>query len=347
LLDFEVQRNEGSDSPASFKSTVRVSTPDGETATGQCWMNHPFNFPGAMWNTWTGLTFKMSQASWNPENLNQSTIQILRDPGWLLKWIGSLLIVSGVFMMFYVKKFRRQMRGDSPRLEGDAPSSPLARRTREAATVSLLIIAAVSLTSCASHKTPWTSLASQQHPWGYYSGPVDTRWNADGRTMTLLNELRYVDPKGETWVAPAGSVVDGASIPRALWPLMGGPFEGKYRNASVLHDVSYDRKNRPPEECDRMFYDAMRCSGVSATEAKTMYWALLHFGRHWKFAVKKAKRAKVSDIAAQLAPSLNPPTSNAPRATAVDPDDVHAIRDWIRKSDPSIDQIEAQAQEQR
>jgi len=54
-----------------------------------------------------GLTYKMSQASWNPENLAQSTIQVLRDPGWLWKWIGSVLIVSGIFMLFYVKSFRR------------------------------------------------------------------------------------------------------------------------------------------------------------------------------------------------------------------------------------------------
>lgn len=107
LLDFEVQRNEGSDSPAGFKSTVRVTNQEGETATGQCWMNNPFSYPGDMWRTWSGLTFKMSQASWNPDNLGQSTIQILRDPGWLLKWIGSLLIVSGIFMLFYVKRFRR------------------------------------------------------------------------------------------------------------------------------------------------------------------------------------------------------------------------------------------------
>jgi hypothetical protein len=60
-----------------------------------------------MWRTWTGLTYKMSQASWNPENLGQSTIQILRDPGWLLKWIGSILICSGIFMLFYLKGFRR------------------------------------------------------------------------------------------------------------------------------------------------------------------------------------------------------------------------------------------------
>jgi hypothetical protein len=112
LLDFEVKRNEGSDSPAGFKSTLRVGTAGGENATGACWMNHPFSFPGTWWRTWTGLTYKISQASWNPENLNQSTVQILRDPGWLLKWIGSLLVVMGVFMMFYLQPYRKQTAGE-------------------------------------------------------------------------------------------------------------------------------------------------------------------------------------------------------------------------------------------
>ncbi len=61
---------------------------------------------------------------------------------------------------------------------------------------------------------------------------------------------------------------------------MGGPFEGRYRNASVLHDVAYEKQNRPWQDCDRMFYNAMRCSGVSAVEAKTMYYTLYKFGRH-------------------------------------------------------------------
>jgi hypothetical protein len=120
LRDFEVARNEGNDAPAGFKSTLRVSTADGETATGQCWMNHPYNFPRGWWRAWTGFTFKMSQASWNPENLGQSTIQILRDPGWLLKWIGSLFVVTGVFLMFYVRKFRRPPRRAANRTEPEA-----------------------------------------------------------------------------------------------------------------------------------------------------------------------------------------------------------------------------------
>ena len=126
LLDFEVERNEGSDSPASFKSTVRVTDREGQSATGQCWMNNPFNYPGRWWNTWSGLTFKMSQASWNPENLGQSTVQILRDPGWLLKWVGSLLICAGIYMLFYTKKFRR------PSGSSSKPATPVAPERKDA-----------------------------------------------------------------------------------------------------------------------------------------------------------------------------------------------------------------------
>jgi len=39
----------------------------------------------------------------------------------------------------------------------------------------------------------------------------------------------------------------------------------------------WDRK-RPWQDCDRMFYYAMRCSGVSAVESKTMFYALYKFG---------------------------------------------------------------------
>jgi hypothetical protein len=161
--------------------------------------------------------------------------------------------------------------------------------------------------------------------WGYYSGPVETRWDNDGVTMVLLSELRYTDPYGDVWVAPAGSKVDGASIPRAFWSVMGGPFEGKYRNASVLHDVAYDDQSRPWEEVDRMFYNAMRCSGVGAVKAKTMYYALLRHGRHWKHR--------------QALPAGETPS----RPTAVSPSELGEIQQWVEKNDPALEQIEARA----
>lgn len=103
LDSFEVTFNEGTDNPASFKSNLRVTDVEGATGTGSCSMNHPLNFPGNWWNTFSGLTYKMSQASWNPQDRNQSVVQILRDPGWLLKWIGSLVICTGIFTLFYLR----------------------------------------------------------------------------------------------------------------------------------------------------------------------------------------------------------------------------------------------------
>ena len=199
-----------------------------------------------------------------------------------------------------------------------------------------LIITAALLISCGSNPPKWTKFAQQSHKWGYYSGPVDTRWESDGRSMTLLTELRYTDPKGEVWIAPAGSKVDGASIPRSLWTIMGGPFEGKYRDASVLHDVAYDEHNRPWQDCDRMFYNAMRCSGVSAVEAKTMYYALYKFGHHWKFPIKRPKPVKYEGALVTRAEEI-------PRAVPVNPAQIIEARDWISNTDPSLEQIEQRA----
>ncbi len=166
--------------------------------------------------------------------------------------------------------------------------------------------------------------------WGYFSGPVETRWADDGLTMVVVSELRYTDPYGEAWVAPVGSRVNGASIPRAFWSLIGGPFDGKYRNASVLHDVAYDEQTRSWEDADRMFYNAMRCSGVGAVTAKTMYYALRRHGRHWKHR--------------QAIPVKS--TSEA-RGSAIRPQDVDQIQKWIETNDPNLEQIESRAARDR
>jgi hypothetical protein len=203
-----------------------------------------------------------------------------------------------------------------------------------------LLLVALSLTACGGKRRNLEKEAARAEKklnkqvakaklaraagWGYFGGEVDARWENDGRTMVLLNELRYTDPYGQVWIAPAGSKVDGASIPRAFWTIMGGPFEGKYRKASVLHDVAYEQQRVAPEEADLMFYNAMRASGVGATTAKTMYYVLLRHGRHWKH-----RQAL--------------PASDARRPTEINPGEVDEIQQWIRSSDPDLNQIQDRA----
>ena len=197
------------------------------------------------------------------------------------------------------------------------------------------------LAACASHgNTDGGSVAVPSgldgSKWGYYSGDPILKWNSDGRNMTVMSEFSYTDPYGLVWDAPAGSVTDGASIPRYLWSLIGGPFEGRYRNASILHDVAYEKHNRPWKDCDRMFYYAMRCSGVNAGQAKTMYYALYKFGHHWKFPIKRAKPVKYQG-------ELVARGEEIPRAVPVNPVLINQARDWISNTDPTLEQIEQRA----
>ncbi len=126
-----------------------------------------------------------------------------------------------------------------------------------------------------------TPSADLGRSWGHFVGIVETEWHDDGRTMTLLDDFGYVDRTGYDWKAPEGHNIDGASIPRVFWTFIGGPFEGKYRNASVVHDYECDVKQRPWRLVHRMFYNASRCGGVEETRAKVMYAAVYHFGPRW------------------------------------------------------------------
>jgi len=151
-----------------------------------------------------------------------------------------------------------------------------------------------------------------------FSGRVAAAWDDDGRNMTLLEDFAYVDANGIKWSAPEGSVVNGASIPRPFWSLIGGPFEGKYRNASVVHDVYCVTRSCSWQDTHRMFYQACRTAGVGLVKSKTMYYAIYHFGPRWSSGFNLAARQQ----------SLAEP-------------DAAAIRKFITQKNPSLDEIEA------
>jgi len=104
LVNFEVPRDEGTDTPSDFRASVEFrDAATGETKTGLARMNQPASFPGTLSANLTGINYKFSQAEWNPRDLKETTLQVLYDPGWLLKWTGSLAICVGIGIMFYWK----------------------------------------------------------------------------------------------------------------------------------------------------------------------------------------------------------------------------------------------------
>ena len=105
LEDFIVDRNEGSESVAMWTSKIRIEDPaNNNFEERKVWMNHPTWYRG----------WKIAQASWNPGDLQQSTLQVKREPAWVtaLTWIGSALVILGIGIMFYApvlaKKFRKK-----------------------------------------------------------------------------------------------------------------------------------------------------------------------------------------------------------------------------------------------
>lgn len=115
----------------------------------------------------------------------------------------------------------------------------------------------------------------------HYEGQVVASWDPNGRTMTLTQPFAFIDSSCGRWAVPTGATVDGASIPGFLWSIVGGPLEGRYRNASVVHDWYCAVRIEPSRDVHRMFYDGMIVSGVPKAKALSFYWAVLKFGPSW------------------------------------------------------------------
>jgi len=115
-----------------------------------------------------------------------------------------------------------------------------------------------------------------------FNNTVKVEWiENESRKMRLIEPVMFVDGNGLTWSADAGDIIDGASIPRLFWRATGSPFVGRFRRASVIHDVYCVTKTRPSADVHRMFAEAMTFDGVPRWKRKLMYYAVRLFGPKW------------------------------------------------------------------
>lgn len=120
---------------------------------------------------------------------------------------------------------------------------------------------------------------------GRFEGDLQVKVLSDGRTMELLQPFSYIDSHDVKWTVPAGVQVDGASIPSVFWSIIGAPFSGKYREASVIHDHYCATRSRHWKAVHRVFLDGMIARGVERLRAELMYLAVYRFGPRWDFDV--------------------------------------------------------------
>jgi Protein of unknown function (DUF1353) len=127
-----------------------------------------------------------------------------------------------------------------------------------------------------------TSGASAEK-FGQFKGDLVLRALPDGRDMELVKPFTYVDSHDVAWPVPTGTRVDGASIPSVFWSLIGGPYTGRYREASVIHDYYCEKKTRHWKAVHKVFLDGMLARGLDPIQAKIMYLAVYRFGPRWDY----------------------------------------------------------------
>jgi hypothetical protein len=98
LKDFHIGRDPGTGRPASYTSIVQLKDPERKVDEQRIiTMNEPLKYRG----------MKFYQSSYYEESPGKyvSVFSVGRDPGYPLKMLGSLMIVGGVLVMFYMKTY--------------------------------------------------------------------------------------------------------------------------------------------------------------------------------------------------------------------------------------------------
>jgi hypothetical protein len=149
--------------------------------------------------------------------------------------------------------------------------------------------------------------------------------------LRLLEDFSFRDAGGRLWVARAGGIVDGTTLPEAMPDWVQAPFGGRLRKASVLHDYFVAQKAEPWRDVHRMHHDANVLEGASAAAAKTEYLGLYAAGWRWEPRGSSCYR------------SCHAAASMLAWRPIADMESLRPLVDWIWESAPSLDEIDRRA----
>jgi hypothetical protein len=190
-------------------------------------------------------------------------------------------------------------------------------------------------------KRLWVSLAAiavfagaQGAEQGQFEGKVVVEWLDDPfvSTMRLVEDFAFRQAKGKVWSVPRGQILDGKGMPPLFRDLVGQPFDGGFRKASVIYDAAAQKMTEPWEEAQRMFYEASVAEGVTPQDAKAMYLLLAAQGSRWEIP---GSRCFGSCHGKTLPLEWRP---------VVDEAQVTQLLGWVRANDPQLDEIDQRVQ---
>jgi len=98
----------------------------------------------------------------------------------------------------------------------------------------------------------------------------------DFNNYRLGDTLSYTHNNKE-YIAKAGFITDGASIPRLFWALIGCPLRGKYVGSAIIHDATCTLWHLgviTRKEGDLLFLQMLKDNGVGFIKRNIMYLAV-------------------------------------------------------------------------
>jgi esterase/lipase superfamily enzyme len=119
---------------------------------------------------------------------------------------------------------------------------------------------------------------------GEFDGAVEAKLSADGRSVELVEPLRYLDASGRSWSVAGGTIVESKCFPSVVDELIGAPFVGAMKNPAILYNYFCATQTRLWQDVQLMFREAMLASGVDEQRASLIYGAIERFGPRWQTA---------------------------------------------------------------
>ena len=103
LTEFKMDKDPGTNNPASYESFVKLFT-DGKTTNHHVFMNHPMKQSG----------FTFYQASYSQDNQGQynTTLAVNVDQGRVMKYLGSLMLVFGAIWHYNINNKKKKNKND-------------------------------------------------------------------------------------------------------------------------------------------------------------------------------------------------------------------------------------------
>ncbi len=149
--------------------------------------------------------------------------------------------------------------------------------------------------------------------------------NRQGAFLPTLEQVSFVDARGQRWTAPPNTLTDGASIPPVFAPLIGDRQRREFVLAGALHDAYCGIGNealstyhtRPWEDVHRMFYEALLTAGTAPRRAKVMFAAVYLGGPRWNDPARSLDMMSEEELMDEMKDNMR----------------------WIEEMDPDLDEI--------